>query len=823
VLRLALRLFWRDWRSGELGVLLLALVLAVGIVSALALVVERMQRAVELRSATFMAGDLVLQSPREVPGEWLQDARAAGLREARVLRFATMVYHGDAMQLVTVKAVSAEYPLLGRVGIAASAAAEASTEELPHGPAPGEVWVDARLLPALGVAIGERIGLGATELRVAAILRKEPDAAGSLVAMGPRLMMNTADIAASAVVQPGSRVQYLYLFAGDAERIAGWRAGIEPKLAPGQRFVTVEDGQPRVSRALARAESFLLLGGSLGVVLAGIALAMAARRYTARHADYVAILKTLGLPARAIRGLYATNLLLLTAAGIALGWLCAWVLQSAVFALLGDLVALEVPAPGLRALWLGAGTGALSLLALATPPLLAMAGASPLGVLRRERAPHAPARAVYPSGLAALALLLYWYSGDWRLGLIVLGALALSAALVGSVSFWLLRRARLPGMQAQGWLRLALAALQRHAALNALQTLVFALSLMLALVMVLVRTALVDDWRRELPPRTPNHFLLNIAPYQVADIERFLAARGISHAGMYPMVPGRIVAVNGAAPRVRDGEELNLDREFNLTWSDALPEDNRIVAGRWWGGEGGAEVSAESGVARALGLVIGDTLTMQIGAERIDVTLSSIRTLEWDTMRPNFFLMFPRPVLERQASMWLTSFYLEPGRKDVLNELVRAWPTVSVLEMDAILAQLRGITDQLALAVELVLVLLLAAGGLVMVASVQAGLNARFQESAILRALGAGRRLVLGSLIAEFALLGLFAGALAALGAEAVAWFVQTRLMELAFRPHPLVWLLGPAAGAVVASLLGVLTCRRVVDTPPVVVLREIA
>ncbi len=821
MLRLALRLFWRDWRGGELGVLLTALVLAVGIVSTLGLFIDRLQRAVELRSATFIAGDRVRQSPRPGPGDWIAAARAAGLREAAVLRFTTMAFRGDAMQLVSVKAVGEGYPLLGRVGIGASP--EGPLEERDRGPPAGEVWVDARLLPALGVAIGERIGLGATELRVGAILRKEPDGGGSLVAMGPRLMMNLADIGAAAVVQPGSRVQYAYLFAGEAARVGAWRTRIEGELLPGQRFVTVEEGQPRVSRALGRAESFLMLAGSLGVVLAGIALAMAARRYTERHADYVAILKTLGLTVGAIRGLYAGNLLLLALAGIALGWLCAWVLQAAVFAVLGDLLGMELPAAGVRALWLGAGTGALSLLGLATPPLLAMAGASPLGVLRRERTPAAPRGVVYASGLAALALLLYWYSGDWRLGLLVLGCLLASAALVGSFSYLLLRRARLPGMQAQGMLRLAFAALQRHAALNALQTLVFALSLMLALVMVLVRGALIDDWQRDLPPRTPNHFLVNIAPSQLGRLEEFLAGRGIAHAGLYPMVPGRIAAVNGAPPRVEDGEELNLDREFNLTWSDTLPADNRISAGRWWGAQARDEVSVEAGVARALGLAVGDRLTVQVGAERFDVTLSSIRELDWDTMRPNFFLVFPRAVLEKHAGMWITSFFLEPERKLVLNDLVREFPTVSVMEMDAILAQLRGITAQLALAVELVLALLVIAGALVMVASVQAGLDARFRESAILRALGAGRRLVLGSLIAEFALLGMFAGTLAAAGAETVAWLVQTRLMDLAFRVHPLLWLLGPLAGAVIAALLGVFTCRRVVDTPPVVVLRELA
>lgn len=821
MLRLALRLFWRDWRGGELGVLLAALVLAVGIVTTLGLFIDRLQRGVELRSATFVAGDLVLQSPRPVPAGWLDAAREEGLRQAELLRFQTMVFHGDAMQLAAVKAVGAQYPLLGRIGI--GDAPGAATVEVAHGPPAGEVWVDARLLPALGVAVGERIGLGATELRIGAILQKEPDGAGSLVAMGPRLMMNLADVAAAGVVQPGSRVQYAYLFAGERARIAAWRARVEPGLVPGQRFVTVEEGQPRVSRALERAESFLLLAGSLGVVLAGIALAMAARRYTERHADYVAILKTLGLGGGAIRRLYAANLVLLALAGIALGWLCAWALQAAVFAVLGDLVGMELPAAGARALWLGAGTGALSLLGLVTPPLLVMAGASPLGVLRRERVRAASPGAVYACGLGALALLLHWYSGDWRLSLLVLGCLVASAALVGSISYALLRRARLPGMQAQGMLRLAVASVQRHAALNALQTLVFALSLMLALVMLLVRGALIDDWQRELPPRTPNHFLMNVAPYQVGPLEAFLAERGIAHAGLYPMVPGRIVAVNGAPPRVVEGEELNLDREFNLTWSDTLPADNRISAGRWWGADAGDEVSAEAGVARALGITPGDRLTVQVGAERFEVTLTSVRELDWDRMRPNFFLMFPRHVLERQAGMWITSFYLEPDRKLVLNELLRAFPTVSVLEMDAILAQLRGITAQLALAVELVLALLVTAGALVMVASVQAGLDARFRESAILRALGAGRRLVLGSLVAEFALLGAFAGTLAAAGAETVAWVVQTRLMELPFRLHPPLWVAGPLAGALLAALLGVLTCRRVVDTPPAVVLRELA
>jgi len=818
---IALRLFWRDWRGGELGVLLVAVVLAVSIVTTLGLFVDRLERAMGQRAAMFMAGDLVLRSSRPIPPAWLEDASQRGLRQALIVRFATMVFAGEKMQLATVKAVSDEYPLLGRVGVNRTAGGDLS--EYDHGPPAGEVWVDARLLPALDLAIGDRIGLGLTELRVGAILQSEPDGSSSLVAMGPRLMMNTADVEAAGVLQPGSRVQYLSLLAGDAAALEQWRAGIEPRLDSGQRFLSVDDGQPRVANALDRAQSFLLLGGSLGVVLAGVALAMAARRYGERHADYVAIMKTLGLGASAIRRLYFGNLMLLGAIGIALGWLLAWLLQEAAFALLSGLITGDVPAAGFDPLLLGAGTGLVCLGGFALPSLFQMASASPLRVLRRDIEVSGGTRWLYASGFCAFVVLLYWYSGDLRLTLLVLGCVVVTGSLAGSFAYWLLRRARLPGLQARSALRLALAGLQRHAILNALQILIFALTLMLLMVMLLVRTSLIADWQRQLPARAPNHFLVNIAPYQVEGVERFLAEQGLEHAGLYPMVPGRVMAINGEPVRAAEVEDVNLDREFNLSWSDALPTDNSVVSGRWWGTEPAEEVSAEEGLARALGLGVGDRLSVQIGSERFETRLTSIRRLNWDSMRPNFYLMFPRHVLERYPGTWLTSFYLPGDRKGVLNDFVRSFPTVSVLEMDALLHQLRGITDQLAMAVELVLLLLLVSGSLVMIASVQSGLDERFQESAILRTLGAGRRLVLGSLAAEFALLGLLAGLLATAGAELAAWFVQTQLLDMSFRWHPVVWVAGPLAGTALAALLGLATCRRVVDTPPAIVLRELA
>ena len=816
---LALRLLWRDWRGGELGMLLAALALAVGIVTTLGMFVDRLQSAVERRGSAFLAGDLVLRSREAVPQEWLLEARKAGLRDASVLDFATMAIAGDAMQLASVKAVSAAYPLLGKLGISERPGDAALVRS--QGPPRGEVWADTRLLQSLGIRVGDLAEIGLASLRVSAVLVSEPDAGASFVAFGPRLMMNLEDIPATGVIQPGSRVQYSYLFAGEKAAVARWRASVEPRLLPSQRLLTMADGQPRVARSLARAESFLLLAGSLGVVMAGVALAMAARRYTRRHTGYVAILKTLGLGAGDIRRLYFVNLLLLAAAGTVLGWAMGWLLQEAVFAVIASMLDMEVPAPGWRPLLLGAGTGLVCLAGLAAPPVVAMSAASPLRVLREDVQEGVAGRSIYAAGFASLGVLLWWYSGDPGIGLIVLCCLLGAAAVVWACTHAILRRARVPGARANSALRLAFGALQRHAALNALQVLVFGLCIMLGLLMVLLRGALMDDWQRQLPPRTPNHFLLNIAPYQVQPLERFLGERKLEAAGLFPMVPGRVLEVNGSPARVQPGHELNLDRDWNLAWSDTLPEGNTLLEGQWWPADAAGEVSAEAGVARALGLKLGDRLALQIGADRIEARLTSIRDLDWDSMRPNFFLLFPRRSLEAQAAMWLTSFYLPPGSGPVVNELLREFPTVSVIEMDAILAQVRGVTRQLALAVELVLGLLLAAGALVMVASVQAGLELRFRESAILRTLGAGRGLVLGSLVMEFALLGGFAGVLATAGAESAAWLVQVRLMDLQPSFHPEVWVAGPLLGAVVCALLGMITCRRVVDTPPAVVLRN--
>ncbi len=817
---LALRLLWRDWRSGELRILFGALVLAVSVVTGVGLFAERLQAGIDARSATFLAGDLLVRGRQPVPEAWFERAAGVGLRSAEIQRFPTMSTAGERLQLVNVSAVSASYPLLGRVTIRRSA--DAAAEELASGPPRGELWVDPRLLLQLDVAIGDEIGIGNSRLRVAALLLNEPDAVSGLFAIGPRVMMHLEDLPATGIVQPGSRVQYNAVFAGQRSALEDLRGWLAERLQPGQRLLDLEDGQPGLGRSVGRVRQFLLMAACLGVILAGVAVAMAARRFAARHVDYVAILKTLGMGSGAVARLYLGNFLLLGLLAVFVGWAVGALVQAGLLTMLGSLFDFSAPSAGWSALGLGAVTGLLCLLSFAMPPLLPLFRALPLRVLRRDLPPDPLGLTVYAAGLAAVALLLVLYTGDLYLTGILLGGVLLCAAAVGTLAFALLRLSHWRGMQASGSWRLALAGLRRHLNLNAIQMLGFSITLMLLLVLGLVRDRLIDDWSERLEEGRPNHFLLNIAPWEREAIDSFLAERGLASAGLYPMVPGRIVEHDGQAVVPDPAGRVNLNRDFNLSWSATRPADNELIAGEWWQQEEGDGLSIEQSLAEMLGIEVGDRLVLSIAGERVPGTVRNVRALDWDSMNPNFYVIMQPSLLREQPATWLTSFFLPPERKDLLVDFSRRFPTVTVIELDAVLAQARTISRQASRAVEMVLALGLVAGLLVLLASVQAGLDERFLESAVLRSLGARRRLLLRGLLIEFLMLGALAGVLAALGAELASFALATWVLEMDYRPAPLIWLLAPLVGAVLGAVMGVSACRRAVDSPPISVLRTV-
>lgn len=822
------RLLLRHLRGGELNVLLWALTLAVATVSSIALFADRLQRAIVEESGAFLAADQVLTSPDPVPQAWLDQAERLGLRQARGVRFASMSFAGSAMQLTAVAAYGAGYPLKGELKV--SAEPFGAEEQVAQGPEPGTAWAEARLLALLGIGVGDQLELGAARLRITRVLVGEPDLGGDYFSVGPRLLMHLDDLAATQVIQPGSRVEYRYLFAAAPDRLRDYGDWLRTRLTPVQRWIGLKEGRPPLATAVGRAEQFLLLGGSLGVLLCGAAVALAARRFSEDQLDAVAVMKSFGATSGQVLLIYLALLLYLGTLAVIIGELLGLLLQHLVIWSLGDALPKQLPAAGWLPWSIGALTGFLCLAAFALPPLLRLRALSPLRVLRRD-AISAPISTTLSHAAALLGMmaLLRWYGGSWRLTLLLLLGLGVAAAVSALFSWLLLRGGRRLGMQAGNLWRLALAGLQRRARSNYLQVLVFSVVLMLLLIIIVVRTALIDEWRRQLPEGAPNHFALNIAPQSVEPLRTFFASRQIAAAVIYPVARGRITAINGesplaaAPPDQTQPENYGVDREINLSWSTELPTGNRIIAGVWGQSVAGAEVtvSLEQEFASRHGLGLGDRLTLRIGEAELLARVGTLRRVEWDSMQPNFYLLFQPDGMERFPHTYLTSFYLPPERKLLLNELLRAFPSTSVIEVDALIRQIQRIVSQVTQAINLVLLLILLSGLLVLVASVRASMEERFLENGLLRALGASRRLILGSLLAEFSLLGAAAGLLAVVGAELALWGLYREIFRIAPTWHPLLWLLAPPLGALLVGGTGLLVSHRVVSTPPMQVLRE--
>jgi putative ABC transport system permease protein len=825
---LVLRLAWRDWRSGELGLLLAALLVAVGSVSAVGLLVDRLQQALLSESAEFLGADRYIASSAPIPDAFRTRALEFGLEISDTLSFPSMVFAGDERnQLVAVKAAAPGYPLRGTLVAAAEPFARgAPTDDLPE---PGEVWLDSRLFPALGVQIGDSVEVGMARLSVGRVLVAEPDRGGSMFDLGPRLLMRMDDVPRTEVVQPGSRLSYRLLLRGPESALEALRADLP--LEPNYVWRDIRDGSQAIGAALARAESFLLLGGLLGVLLAGVAVALSAHRYARRHYDHVAILKTLGATPGQILRAFLLLLMVVGAVAVVLGLVLGSALHLAIVAVLGSVVPIDLPWPTARPFLLGAATGLICAVAFALPPLLHLYRISPMRVIRRDLG-VAPASQIlsYAAAAAGSLGLLIWYSGSLWLTMWTLVSSVVVLVVFAALALALLRGGRAVGMQAgSGW-RLALAGLQRRRRENVGQILIFGLAIMLLLILVLLRTALLDEWRQQVPEGAPNHFLLNVTPEQVDELGTMLAEVTDSQGGLYPMIRGRVLEVGGVAaddwqarrrPIDDEGDGPSLRAERNLTWMAELPADNRVVRGRWWmPDDPRALVSLEVDYARNLGLDVGDRLRFDVAGQLVDTEVANLRQLNWESMRPNFFIIFSPGVLEDYPATYMTSFHLDDSDKLFLNRLLSRFPTVTVIEVDAVIRQVQSIIARVTQAVELVLGLVIGAGCLVLIASIQASRDARMQEHALVRTLGGTRKLIAGSLAAEFALLGLFSGVVAVVGAEITVALLQRQVFQLGMTVHPSLWLIGPAVGAVLILVVGMLSTRKLISTPPMLVLR---
>jgi putative ABC transport system permease protein len=826
VLRFALLALSRDWRSGELAVLLAALVVAVAALTGVGFFTDRVGQAVAQQAAEVIAADLRLQSSKPPAEDYVEAAGARGLSTARTLSFPTVVFFGEESTLAAIRAVSAGYPLRGRVKVADAPFGEA--RETAGIPARGEVWFDSRLLARLGANVGDSVSIGATTFRITHVLAYRPDQGSAFIDLAASLMMNLDDMPATELIQPGSRATHAILFAGPTAAVRNFKAVLESTKLAGERLVDVAEASPQIQASVQRAGRFLNLSALVTVLLAAVAVAMAARRYVRRHLDNVALMKCMGASQGFVLRVTASELTLLALLAAVIGTALGLAAQAGLAWLLRDLVRGDLPAPGWGPALLGVVTAGTILVGFALPPMLQLKRVPPARVLRRNLEPP-PLRyaAAYLVAIGALLVMLFWLLRDARLvGYVAIGTAATLALLLGAG--WLLVRTagRLRGGVGVAW-RYGVANLSRRGRESIVQVVAFGLGLMVLLLLGVVRKDLLDTWRASLPENTPNHFLINIRTDQVDDFRRFFTSRGMEEPRMFPMIRARMTALNGApisALRLEGDRARGFaEREQNLSWAEDLQADNRIVDGRWWteADRGRKLVSVSTDYAEELGLKVGDVLSFDVAGEPLEAEIASLREVQWDTFRPNFFLVFSPGTLDGMVGTWLTALNLDAAGKRSLVQLVRQFPSVSVFDIEAILNQVRQVGDRASLAVQYVFLFTLLAGITVLLAAVQSTRDERAYESAMLRTLGASRRVVLAGVATEFAVLGVLAGLLAAFGATAGGWFLATELFNLDYRFDPMVWLAGIGLGLVIVGGAGTLAARSVVNQPPITTLRQ--
>lgn len=822
MLKLAVTLFPRLLRTKDFHLLLLALVVANCTVTAIHLFVERIDNTLDGEATSFIAADAKIQGSSAPDPSWRLRAHDLGLTTAHYQSFNVMLFAGEEMVLTRAKAVSDNYPLHGELSIGAPLSQELTV--VKKGPQKGQVWLAPRLFSALNIKPGDAVQMGSATFIAKAALHKEPDNAQGMFGFAPRVMMHASDVKATKAIQLGSRVSYALLFSGEAQSIEHLKTQLENQLGEHHRWLSPEDGNAAFNNAFKRSQRFLLLAGCLSVILAGVAIALAAHRFAKEQQTQVALLKTFGVNPYRIQKLYILLLVAIGLLGFLLGAFMGWLLHYAILFLLGDLLPKHLAGAGFSTLWTSAGITALALFAFAAPPLLALKNTPPAKIFRQE---PENSRIIYISaltGLLATAGLIGFYGRDFMLTGIVLGGLL--SCIVVSYFFSKVLLAATYQLQTSlhGVWRIGLANLQRQRQMTALQIFVFANIGLLVLVLFQVRTSLIGDWQPRLA-NAPNHFVYNIFEDDLDSVKAVFEQESIAVTEYYPMFRGRLISVNGVVTKkkiIRDKQKSNYERELNLTWSQTYGRDNKVVQGQWWhdGDNRSLSVSAEQTYAEGLGLQIGDVLTFSIAGRKFDATLTNIRSVQWDSMNPNFYMIFNRAAVKGYGADWITSFYLPSEKKQFVNTLIKRFPTVSLIELDQTLTLIKSVVARVSMAVEFILLLVLVASVLILLTSIYVTLDERRRESALLRSFGAKRGFVQKILLIEFSSIGLIAGVFSCIGAQLCLYFIQVKIFDMPYVVHWMMLLCVPVFSAVLVGTIGYFATLGTTYLPPMRVLR---
>lgn len=825
---LAWRQLRRDLAAGDVRILIAALVLAVLAVTAVGFVTDRAERALAIEANRLLGGDAVVRADTPIAGTLRKAAQVPGLQHTETMELQTMIRTGERLQLGDLRALGDGFPLRGSFRIVDARGIERDAGSVP---ARGTVWMSRAGADTLGAKLGDEVALGDAQFRLAALVVQEPDAALDYFNVAPKVFLNLADAPSTGLVQEGSRIRYRLVVAGPAAAVEQFVATARSALGRGQRLETISDARPEIRSALDRAGRFLGLAALVSVVLAAVAVAMAARRHSARHLSGTAVMRCLGATQRTLVGIQVGELLLLGVIASTIGVVIAFALQWAIGNWLAQALKLSIPPAGWLPALQGYGVGLVVLMAFGAPPVLALRRVPALRVLRRDLDPTEPsAWLVAIAGFVGLGALLWWKAGSAALGLSMLVGIVATLAVLALLAWLLIVVVRRTRSRLRGSLRYGLANVSRRAGASIAQVSALGLGLMALLLLTFVRTDLLDRWQLALAEEAPNRFIVNVQDDQVADVRAFIAAQGVAPPTLFPMIRGRLVAHNGKPVTGNDyaeqGERAQrlAEREFNLSVTDHLRDDNRVTAGEFWTGRTPAkpEVSVEEEFAARLGWKIGDRVSFDIAGQPFSATITSLRSVDWESFRPNFFVIASPGSLDGFPASHITAVSVPPQRTRFTADLVDRFPNLSVVDVDAVLKQVRSTADQVSTVVEVVFYFSLAAGLLVLMAAVSASQDERLLEGGVMRAIGGSRRQLRLAQASEFAAIGLLSGLTAAIAASVLAGVVATQVFDLPWEPDWRLAAAGAAVGVLAALLAGLFATRRVLDAPPSVTLREL-
>ncbi|HEY8119572.1 MAG TPA: FtsX-like permease family protein [Methylophilaceae bacterium] len=824
---IALRQLRSHWASGEVRVLLMALILAVAATTTVGFFTERIESALVRQGSLLLGADAVLSADHALPGKYIQQAQQRGLHSTSTMEFPSMVVQGELSHLAEIKAVSAGFPLRGELTISSQVIGGGMLAKTI--PLPGTVWIEPRLSSLLALKVGDEIEVGERKLRVAAILQREPSRGGDMFNIAPRLLMNAADVPSTKLIQLGSRIRYQLLVAADAKSIDSYSIWAKSQLVRGERLEDVRSARPEMKSALEKSQQFLGLSAMVSVILAMVAMFLANLPYVQRSLDSYALMRCFGASKQLITQILLLQTILLGLAGSALGCLLGLAAQAGLAKLAGKLFLETLPNPS----WLPAASGLLvgfvTMLAVIWPQLLRLSDVPALRILRRDLGDlDIRSWLSYVPAFAVMAALVMWQAGNIRLGGVTLMAF-LGLLLVTGLLVYVAGRVlhRLPEHNSGAW-RLGLANLKRRPGMVIAQVVGFSMGLMALMLLAFVRGDLIQSWQASLPLDAPNRFIINIQPNQISGVKTFFTQTGLVSADVFPMVRGRLVAVNGQplnAEKYLDDRARRLaEREFNLSWAAKMQADNQVLAGRWWTEQeyGKTMLSLEQGLADSLGIKLGDQLTYDIAGTRLTLAVTSLRKVQWDSMRANFFAVVPPGVLDGFPASYITSFHLPLGHDEPLNQLIKSFPNLTVIDIASLMEQVRGIMNKMTYAVEYVFGFSMLAGLAVLYAALVATREERVREATLLRVLGASRLQVTQAILAEFFCIGLLAAIVATVAASALAYYVSIHVIGISYRFNPSSAFVALSMSSLLVPAAAWLGIRGFLNLPPRQLLQSI-